>query len=126
MQDDNQAQSVDPQPDVRFVHQEERTWVLLMYILHLFGAVLAIPSIIALIFNYFLMDRALPETRSHHRWMIRTFWWALVWTIVACILYITLIGIPLAILMGGIVWLWWMYRQIRGLLRLADYRPMPG
>ncbi|MDX1443727.1 MAG: hypothetical protein R3270_08120 [Gammaproteobacteria bacterium] len=114
------------EPDIQLVNQEQRTWVLFMYILHLFGAVLAIPSIVALVFNYLLMDRALPETRSHHRWMIRTFWWALAWTILACVLYITLIGIPLAILLWGLIWLWWMYRQIRGLLRLADYRPMPG
>lgn len=111
--------------DVTLIHHEQRTWTIVAYVFHLFGAVLALPSILGLVMNYVLRDNALPESRSHHDWMIRTFWWALAWTVLTWILWLTFIGIPLAMLLGCVIWLWWMYRHIRGLLRLADHLPMP-
>ena len=107
------------------VSQEQRTWAIVFYVLHLFGAVLALPSILALVLNYVLRKDVSPEVRSHHDWMIRTFWWSLAWTVVTCVLYITILGIPLAALLGFGIWVWWMYRHIRGLVRLADHLPMP-
>lgn len=106
-------------------HQEQRTWAIVIYILHLLGAVLALPSIVGLVLNYVLRDDTSPAIRSHHDWMIRTFWWTLGWTILTGILWITLLGIPLAMLLGVGIWIWWMYRHIRGLVRLADYLSMP-
>lgn len=107
------------------IDQEQRVWVIVAYILHLLGAVLALPSILGLVLNYVMRDAALPESRSHHDWMIRTFWWALGWTAVTWLLWVTLIGIPLAMFIGVVIWIWWMYRHVRGLIRLADRRAMP-
>ncbi|HEX7048060.1 MAG TPA: hypothetical protein VF275_10880 [Gammaproteobacteria bacterium] len=106
-------------------HGEQRVWLIITYALHLFGAVLAVPSIIGLVMNYVLRDSAVAELRSHHDWMIRTFWWALAWTVVTWILWITLLGIPLAIMMGFAIWVWWIYRHVRGLIVLSDRMPMP-
>ncbi len=103
------------------LYQEQRTWVVVAYILHFFG-ILAFPSIIGLILNFLKRDDSLEDLRSHHAWMIRTFFWALFW------LFISVITIPLlglGYLIGVIVWIWWMYRHIRGLVRLADRLPMP-
>lgn len=111
--------------NVTLIYQDQRVWAIVTYVFHLFGAVLAIPSIIGLIMNYVLRDNALPEIRSHHDWMIRTFWWALAWTVFTWLLWITFIGIPIAMLLGFGIWVWWMYRHIRGLIRLADHAPMP-
>lgn len=105
---------------------EQRNWAVGAYVLHLMGAVIALPSIIGLVLNYVLQDDATPLVRTHHAWMIRTFWWALGLTVITWILWITLIGIPLAFIMGCGIWLWWMYRHIRGLVRLVDLRAMPG
>ena len=44
---------------------------------------------------------------------------------VAFVLAITIIGIPLAWLVGAAAWLWMAYRIIRGFLDLNNNRPMP-
>ena len=84
------------------------------------------PSIIAVIINY--VKR--PDVRgtyleTHFSWQIRTFWYALLWVVIMFILVFTVIGIPLAWLIGVVVGLWVLYRIIRGWLALVDGRPMP-
>ncbi len=111
-----------------------------IYALHAFSAVTGLmgaafvvtafltgwPSIIAVIINY--VKR--PDVRgsyleSHFRWQIRTFWFALLWVLVALLLWATLLGIPLALAILLITGLWVLYRIIRGWLRLVDRKPMP-
>ena len=84
------------------------------------------PSIIAVIINY--VKR--PDVRgtyleTHFSWQIRTFWWALLWVALMWLLVLTVIGIPLAWLIGVVVGLWVLYRIIRGWLALLDRKPMP-
>jgi len=84
------------------------------------------PSIIAVIINY--VKR--PDVRgtyleTHFSWQIRTFWWALLWVALMWLLVLTVIGIPLAWLIGVVVGLWVLYRIIRGWLALLDHKPMP-
>jgi uncharacterized membrane protein len=62
---------------------------------------------------------------SHFRWLIRTFWWSLLWMVVGAVLFVTLIGIPIAIAMWAIASIWVLYRVIRGFLLLQDRRPAP-
>jgi uncharacterized membrane protein len=57
--------------------------------------------------------------------MIRSFWWYVVWMILAAFLAITIIGIPLAWLVGVVAWVWMAYRIIKGFLDLNNNRPMP-
>nr|AUN37335.1 putative transmembrane protein [uncultured bacterium] len=59
---------------------------------------------------------------SHFSWIIRTFWWSIVWTIVGGILFVTIIGIVLAWIVWGIAWLWALYRVIKGWIRLNGAR----
>jgi len=85
----------------------------------------SVPSIVAVILNYLKRSDARGTwLESHYRWQIRTFWFAIFWVIVALVLFVTLIGIPIAaaILIG--VSLWLVYRIARGWLRLQDRRPM--
>ena len=89
------------------------------------GFVWGLPSIIAVIMNY--VRRA--ETRgtfleSHFRWQIRTFWYALLWSVVCGLVMLTIIGIPLAVLGLAALGIWIAYRVIRGWLSLRDHRPM--
>lgn len=103
----------------------ERRWIVAAYILHLVGAVLALPSLIAVVINYLKVGTGSTFADSHHRWMIRTFWWAVVWTIVIVALYIMLIGFLIGGILSALLWLWWIYRHVRGLLRMADGQSMP-
>ena len=84
------------------------------------------PSIIAVIFNYVIRaDVRGTYLESHFRWQIRTFWFALVWVLVALLFVFTFVGIPFAIIIAWAAGLWVLYRIVRGLLRLLDQKPMP-
>jgi len=84
------------------------------------------PSIIAVILNY--VKRGDVEgtfLASHFSWQIRTFWFALLWVVIAFLLGITIIGIPIALLIAAGAGIWILYRIIRGWLALQERRPMP-
>jgi uncharacterized membrane protein len=67
---------------------------------------------------------------SHLRWLIRTFWYSLLWgavgALVLVVLGIILIGIPIAFVIWAIASLWVIYRVIRGYLLFNDSKPIPG
>jgi uncharacterized membrane protein len=83
------------------------------------------PSIIAVIINYIKRDEVRGSyLDSHFSWQLRTFWYAALWLIVAALLFMTLIGIPLAFLLVIAIGIWVLYRIIRGWLNLTARRPM--
>jgi len=67
---------------------------------------------------------------SHLRWLIRTFWFSLLWAviggIVLLVLGIVLIGIPIAFAIWAVTSIWVLYRVIRGYLLFNDEKPIPG
>jgi len=84
------------------------------------------PSIIAVIINYVKRDSVRGTfLDSHFSWQIRTFWWSLLWVIVAMVMIATfigaVIGLPMLLLLG----LWVIYRIIRGWVALANRKAMP-
>lgn len=84
------------------------------------------PSLLAVVLNYIKRDAAHGTyLESHFRWQIRTFWFALMWVVIALLLVLTLIGIPVSIGLVSLVGLWVLYRVTRGWLRLNDKREMP-
>lgn len=101
-----------------------RVPVLISYMLHLLGSITGLPSLLALIINYMKRDAPAPLD-SHHRWMIRTFWWTMLWLMVGLLLKITIILIFFGWLVFALAWLWWIYRHVRGLIVLLDGGRMP-
>lgn len=112
----------------------------IIYALHLFSAVTGVissafivtafltgwPSLLAIVLSYIKQSETQGTyLASHFTWQIRTFWFSFMWLMIAGILFVTLIGIPLAIFIVIIVGLWLMYRIIRGLLRLSNAQAMP-
>jgi uncharacterized membrane protein len=88
-----------------------------------------LPSIIAVIMNYARRSATIGTfLESHFRWQIRTFWFAVLWSVliwaVAVPLMLILIGIPLFILAHVALGVWIAYRVVRGWLALKDKRPM--
>jgi uncharacterized membrane protein len=84
------------------------------------------PSIIAVIINYVKRDTVRGTfLDSHFSWQIRTFWWSLLWVLIAAALIATfvgmIIGIPVMLGLG----LWVIYRIVRGWLNLLSRQPMP-
>ena len=85
----------------------------------------SVPSIVAVILNYLKRRDARGSwVESHYRWQIRTFWYALAWFVVALLLFVTLIGIPLGLVLLAALTLWLIYRIGYGWLRLRDGLPM--
>ena len=100
----------------------DRTVMQVLYALHTLawfsGGVFAV---IALLMNYLRRsDEADPLYLDHHNYMIRTFWWTLLWLVVLSPLWL-LLFLPGAIAYG-IVWLWYLYRCIRGWMRFNSNR----
>jgi uncharacterized membrane protein len=85
------------------------------------------PSIIAVIINYVKRGDARGTwLESHFTWQIRTFWWAVLWSIL-----IFLIGLPLTLVIIGFgIWalgffllgVWAIYRIVKGWMRLSNRR----
>jgi uncharacterized membrane protein len=96
------------------------------YALHIAGALfsMGLLSVIALIVNYIKRDDARGTIyESHMTWMIRTFWWTLVWMVPAGLVALLTLGLLWFVLM--VPALWFLYRMIKGVLWLNDGRPMP-
>jgi uncharacterized membrane protein len=87
--------------------------------------VFGVPSIIAVVINYLKRDEARGTfLESHFRWQIRTFWFALLWFLVGGMLFVTILGIPLALGVWFATGVWAIYRIARGWLALRDGKPM--
>jgi uncharacterized membrane protein len=63
---------------------------------------------------------------THFRWQLRTFWFGLLWSAIAWLLILTLIGALLGGPMLVIVAIWLIYRILRGWILLNDGKPVPG
>ena len=116
-----------PEGRIRLTH--------IMYALHGFSAFMGLvssvaivtafltgwPSIIAVALNYATRhDVRGTYLESHYRWQIRTFWYAVVWFVIAAVLFVTIIGIPLAWIIVVVTGVWILYRLARGWLALND------
>jgi uncharacterized membrane protein len=108
--------------------EEAKQFARIMYVAHAitFFFSFGMLSFIPLIVNY--VKRPYTEgtlVYSHHTWMIRSFWFYILWLVVAAVLWVTIIGIPIAWLIGIVAWLWKAYRLIKGFVDLNNNRPMP-
>jgi uncharacterized membrane protein len=129
---ENTAVLIDPAPSIVTVAN-------LVYALHalslligvttaatIVGAfVFGVPSIIAVVINYVKRGEARGTfLESHFRWQIRTFWFALLWCVIGGVLFVTFLGIPLAVGVFFATGVWVIYRIARGWLALRDRKPM--
>ena len=116
------------------------TLALVIYALHAFSAVTGMltpamivtafltgwPSIIAVILNYVKRSEVRGTwLDSHFSWQIRTFWYALLWLAIGGVLFLTVVGIPFAIVLWFATGIWVLYRIIRGWLALSSQKELP-
>lgn len=81
--------------------------------------------IIGVIINYFKKSEVKGSIlESHFRWQIRTFWWGLLWFVLAGVLNWTVVGAVLGLPMLAIAFVWWVYRFVKGWLNLNKDQPM--
>ena len=64
---------------------------------------------------------------THYSWLLRTCLWGLLWLVIFTFLFaITIIGLFVLFLPWFVLTVWYLYRVIRGWLRLNDRRPAPA
>jgi uncharacterized membrane protein len=92
----------------------------------LFGLV----GVVAVIICYVKRDEAQGTwVASHLSWLIRTFWFSLLWTMIGWIIFwvllIVLIGPVIAVCIWAISAIWIIYRVVRGYLLFKESKPVP-
>ncbi|MFO1281927.1 MAG: hypothetical protein U1F51_05565 [Burkholderiales bacterium] len=95
-----------------------------------FAPLVAIAGIVGVILAYVKRDDARGSwVESHCTWLIRTFWWSLLWSLivvaVGAVLMLVLIGFVLLPLGLAAVSVWVIYRVVRGYLAFKDSQPLP-
>ena len=96
----------------------------IIYGLHAFSAFSGV-GIIALILSYIKRgDAHGTYLESHLNWLIRTFWFALLWLCIAGLLFITVVGILPSLVMAWLTGVWVLYRILRGILCMLDEKPI--
>ena len=140
----------------------EYSTIWVAYALHVTGALgFLLGPLVGLIINYARRDAdGVGFIGSHHRWLIRTVWWTMLWYLLCLVVIVAgawpIIGSILdealrsggqaqqfafgiawesifatvgAAMAGGlgivVVWIWNLYRVVRGAFRLADRSPAP-
>jgi uncharacterized membrane protein len=98
---------------------------------HLIAPLMGLVGIAGVIVAYVKRsDAAGTWVASHFRWLIRTFWYSLLWAAIGWTVLLTLglilIGIPIAIALWAAASLWVLYRVIRGYLLFKDSQAIPG
>lgn len=101
----------------------ERLLMQVLYALHtLAWFSVGMLAVLALILNYIRRgDETDALYLAHHRYMIATFWWTLLWLLLLAPLWLLFI-VP-GWLAYFLVLLWYLYRCLRGWLRFNDGRP---
>jgi uncharacterized membrane protein len=120
--------------------QDLITLTHIVYALHAFSAISGLtsaafivtafltgwPSIIAVIINYVKRDSVRGTfLDTHFSWQIRTFWWSLLWLVIAGLMIATFIGMVIGIPIMLAAGIWILYRIIRGWLNLLSRKAMP-
>ena len=134
---------------------KDTAWIA--YLLHAVGylSIMMWPALAGLIVNYVKRGNARGGfVDSHHEWMIRTFWFGLLWYLLSlCVIlwsawpvlqtvlrsasapdsfvigWEAIFAVVGAAALGGtgmlLTWCWLIYRLIRGGYRLANSQPVP-
>jgi len=100
---------------------------LLSHGLIVFAPLVCLAGIVGVIIAYVKRSDAQGTwVASHFTWLIRTFWWSLLWDVIGVLLFVTLIGIPFAIAIFVGTSIWGIYRLVRGFLWFKDNQPVQG
>jgi uncharacterized membrane protein len=84
------------------------------------------PSIIAVILNYVKRDDVRGTfLDSHFSWQIRTFWFAVLWFLIAGVLILTIVGAVIGFPLMIVVGIWVLYRIARGWFALINGKALP-
>ncbi|MCP4329373.1 MAG: hypothetical protein GY791_13155 [Alphaproteobacteria bacterium] len=105
--------------------QKARNLLLITYVLYGLSLINGLTAVAGVIIAHIKVNEVTDEfLQSHYRWLIRTFWLGLIAGIIAGVLTVIFIGFLLLL----VVFLWYIYRLVKGFLRFNDGKPIedPG
>jgi uncharacterized membrane protein len=110
--------------------EDEKNTARILYLVHAacWFFTLGALSIFPTLFNYGKRgDTQGTLVHSHHGWMIRSFWWYVVWIALGWVVMIFSLGLLFFVAWGiwGVTWLWKGYRLARGFIALNNNQPVP-
>ncbi|MBP6368587.1 MAG: hypothetical protein KA200_01710 [Burkholderiales bacterium] len=96
-----------------------------------FAPLVVIAGIVGVIVAYVKRGEAQGTwVASHFDWLIATFWWSLLWSLIVVvvggILILVLVGLIIIPVGLAIVSIWVIYRVVRGYLAFNRSEPLPG
>ena len=102
--------------------RQHKNLAVLVYVLQGLGLFTGgLTCIAALVTNYLKADEVRDTwLESHFRWQINTFWYGLLWSVLAWMFWIILLGW----FFTAVVTVWIVYRIVKGALYLNDNKPI--
>lgn len=92
-----------------------------VYALYAASLVVGVTAIVGIIVCHVKRDDVAGTwLDSHFRWQMRTFWFGLAWAAVGMVLMVIMIGWVVL----TAVYIWFIYRIVKGWLRLYEDKPM--
>ena len=96
----------------------------------LIAPLMGIVGIVAIILAYVKRGEASGTwLESHYRWLIRTFWFSLLWGAIGAVIFVLLLIIVVGVLIGYLIWvattIWVLYRLVRGYTLFNASKPIP-
>jgi len=112
--------------DATGASEGERNTLLIGYVLFCAAFVTGISGIAGVILCHIKIGETGNEfLRSHYRWLIRTFWFSVLWWLVSAALIATVLLSPIGGIGLAATSIWHIYRLVRGLINFTERRPLP-
>ena len=93
----------------------------IVYGLYALSTMTGVPALIGVALAHLIRPRiALTWLEGHAVWQLRTFWIMFAVTALSIVLKLTFILAPFGFALLGLTWLWFIYRTIKGWLRLYN------
>lgn len=121
MNTDNTQQDTTQNMPQKTATDSAQTMATIVYALQAASFLLGFTLFVAIVVNYVKKGEVQGTwLESHFRWQIRTFWFGLLWGVVGLVMLFFYIGV--VILLANAVW--FIYRIVKGWLRLNDNKEM--
>ena len=97
----------------------------LVYVLQAVALLIPPTALVAVIINYVKRSDVKGSIlESHFRWQIKTFWYSVLWFVIATVLIVTIVGAIIGYPVLVIAYIWWIYRFVKGWLNLNKQQAM--
>lgn len=107
--------------DLATDHKEAKKLTTIVYALYGIAIIFGVTCLVAIVINYIKKDDVQGTIyESHFRWQMRTFWFSCLWAFIGMLTALFAVGFAVL----GVAYIWYIYRVVKGFLRLNDGKAM--